>query len=410
MNILYINHYAGSPKHGMEFRPYYLAKAWLALGHKVTIVAANHSHLRQHNPTLTQATLAENIDGIDYLWLKTLSYTSNGLKRVLNIFHFLWALWLTRKRLATSQPDLIIASSTYPLDAIFAHYLAKKTGARWVYEVHDLWPLTPVEVGGMSPYHPFILLLQWAENFAYKKADKVISMLPLAKEHMQAHGMPAANYGLVPNGIQIEEWIGNQSPLEPNLLATLAQYRAQDRFILGYAGGHGLANALTDLLSAMNILQQKQVPIQLVLVGSAPDKAALEQQASSLGLHNVTFLPALPKNQIPAFLGHMDGLYLGWRRLPIYRFGINPNKLFDYMMAKKPIVHAISYGNDTVASAQAGLTCAAEDPSAIALTILQLAKLTPEERLTLGENGQNYVLKHHDYRVLAQHFLDIAFH
>ncbi|MBY0346244.1 MAG: glycosyltransferase family 4 protein, partial [Neisseriaceae bacterium] len=368
----------------------------------------NHSHLRQHNPTLTQATLAENIDGIDYLWLKTLSYTSNGLKRVLNIFHFLWALWLARKRLAANQPDLIIASSTYPLDAIFAQYLSKKTGARWVYEVHDLWPLTPIEVGGMSPYHPFILLLQWAENFAYKKADKVISMLPLANEYMQAHGMPAANYGFVPNGIQIDEWTHNQSPLEAELMTLLAQLRTKPYFILGYAGGHGLANALDDLLKAMSILQENQVSIHLILVGSGPEKVALKQQASSMGLHNVTFLPALPK--IPAFLSQMDGLHLGWRRLPIYRFGINPNKLFDYMMAKKPIVHAISYGNDSVATAQAGLSCPAEDPSAIALTILQLAKLTPEERLTLGENGRNYVLKHHDYRVLAQHFLDLAFH
>ena len=83
----------------------------------------------------------------------------------------------------------MIASSTYPLDTVPAHLIAKSCGARMVYEVHDLWPLTPLELGGMSPRHPFIMLMQWAEDFAYRKADRVVSMLPYAAEHMQRHGM-----------------------------------------------------------------------------------------------------------------------------------------------------------------------------------------------------------------------------
>ena len=50
MNILLINHYAGSPEMGMEFRPYYFAREWVRAGYHVDIVAADYSHLRIRNP------------------------------------------------------------------------------------------------------------------------------------------------------------------------------------------------------------------------------------------------------------------------------------------------------------------------------------------------------------------------
>ena len=50
MNILLINHYAGSPDLGMEFRPYYMAKEWQKAGHHVRIVGGSFSHLRKKQP------------------------------------------------------------------------------------------------------------------------------------------------------------------------------------------------------------------------------------------------------------------------------------------------------------------------------------------------------------------------
>src|SRR5579862_4048776 len=97
-NILYINHYAGSIHHGMEYRPYYLAREWVRQGHTVTIVASSYSHVRQHNPDFNDPSLLpirnlsakhyrqQNIDGINYIWCKTPSYSENGIMRVVNIF------------------------------------------------------------------------------------------------------------------------------------------------------------------------------------------------------------------------------------------------------------------------------------------------------------------------------------
>lgn len=404
MKILYINHYAGSPRHGMEFRPYYLAREWVRAGHEVHIVAADYSHLRQHNPTLAARVVDEDIDGIRYTWCRTPRYDGNGVGRVINIFRFLGRLMgLSGRYMRRWKPDVVIASSTYPLDMVPAAFIAARSGARLVYEVHDLWPLTPVEVGGMNPRHPFVRLLQWAEDFGYRKADTVVSMLPCARDYMEEHGMAPQKYVVVPNGVDVAEWQGEPLPLPDEHESLLDRLHAEGRFVVGYAGGHGLANALDFLLDAASRLQGDNVA--LVLVGDGPDKAALQEYAALQGLTNVHFLPAIAKRAVPAFLARCDALFIGWRKLPIYRFGINPNKLFDYMMAGKPVIHSVEAGNDLVADAGCGLSVVAEDPAAIADAVRAMAALPAAERARMGEAGRAHVLAHHDYAVLARRFL-----
>lgn len=404
MRILYLNHYAGSPKHGMEYRPYYLSREWLKAGDKVNILAASYSHLRQNNPKDLPGLFGEEeIDGIIYSWYATPSYKGNGIKRVLNIFTYLFQVWnMSRFFVNKWTPDVVIASSTYPLDIYPARFLAKHSKARLIFEVHDLWPLTPVEVGGMSRLNPFIWLLQRAENFAYRKADAVVSMLPCAKSYMMEHGMAEEKFHYVPNGIVVSEWENAAAPLPAEHEALLARLKTEGRFVVAYAGGHGLANALDQLLEAAASLGD--VPVSFVLVGQGPDKAALETSARERGLTHVHFLPPVEKAAIPALLARMDALFIGWRKLPIYRFGINPNKLFDYMMAGKPVIHSVEAGNDIVRDADAGISCAAEDPAAIAAAVRQMLALPEEERQRLGANGRRYVLENHDYRVLAKRF------
>ena len=119
MNIVYINHYAGSVYHGMEYRPYYMAREWVRLGHDVTIIAASVSHLRQNNPVIHGNIEEEVLDGIRYLWCRTPSYDGNGVGRVVNIFLFLWRLFSSElESKITKTPDLVIASSTYPRTSI----------------------------------------------------------------------------------------------------------------------------------------------------------------------------------------------------------------------------------------------------------------------------------------------------
>jgi glycosyltransferase involved in cell wall biosynthesis len=401
LNILYINHYAGSPALGMEYRPYYLAREWVRSGHRVQMLAASHSHVRAHQP----APGDDVIDGLAYRWYPTPPYAGNGLGRVMNIASFLRQVWAdTRHWVDHFRPHVVIASSTYPMDIWVARRIARQAGAKLVYEVHDLWPLSPIELTGMSPRHPFALLCQAAEHAAYRDADVVVSMLPKVQEHMASHGLDLRKLHIVPNGITLDEWQGEPEALREDVAQALAAARASGATVVGYAGSMGLPNALDNLLHATALI--KDQPLQFVLVGSGHEQERLMKRVQAQGLKQVCFLPPIPKSQVPSFLAGVDLAFIGWQRVPIYRFGIAPNKLMDYMMARCAVLHAVEAGNDPVAEASAGLTVEPESPTALAQGLLALAALSAQERQAMGERGRQFVLAHHTYPVLAQRFLD----
>ena len=405
MNILYINHYAGGPALGMEYRPYYLAREWVRAGHRVQMLAADFSHVRAQQPPAGDSV----VDGIAYRYYATPPYQGNGLGRVQNIWAFLRAVWRDTPRLVrTFRPDVVIASSTYPMDIWVARRIARRAGARLVYEVHDLWPLSPIELSGMSRRHPFIVLVQAAEDAAYRHADHVVSMLPKVHAYMASRGLDLKKLAIVPNGITLDEWPedgqGSPEPLRADVAAALQAARAAGATVVGYAGSMGVPNALDNLLDAARLLQGTS--LRCVLVGSGHEQARLAQRVADEGLANVQFLPPIPKAQIPGFLAQVDIAYIGWQRVPIYRFGIAPNKLMDYMMARCAVLHAVEAGNDPVAEAGCGLTVPPQDPQAVADGLRRLAALPAAERRAMGERGRAFVLAHHTYPVLAQRFLD----
>ncbi len=405
MRILLINHYAGSVRHGMEYRPYYLAREWVRLGHVVQIVAASQSHVRSVQPAVPGRSLRETVDGVDYLWLETPAYRGNGVGRVANIACFCARLALSAGRLAREfRPDVVVASSTYPKDIWPAHRIARAAGARLVHEVHDLWPLSPIELGGMSPRHPFIRLCQAAEDFACRRADIVVSMLPRVHEHLRAHGLDLRKLHIVPNGVLTDEWDSPGDPLTGELAAHVAEARAAGRVIVGYAGAHGLANALDSLLDAAALL--KGEPFEFVLVGDGAERERLRRRVEREGLASVRLFGPVPKRQIPALLAQVDIAYIGLQRVPIFRFGIAPNKLMDYMMAGCTVLNAIEAGNDPVAESNCGTTVRAESPPAIAAGLRRLAALSVDERAAMGERGRDHVRRHHTWPVLAQRFIE----
>lgn len=403
MNILLLNHYAGSPRHGMEFRPYYLAREWVRMGHRVQVVAGSYSHIRARQPDMAGAPVRDEVlDGIAYRWYATPDYVGNGVGRVRSMLSFLWHLWRDGKALARDfKPDVVIASSTYPMDVWPARRIAGAAGARLVYEVHDLWPLSPMELGGMSRWHPFILWVQMAEDYAYRHADKVVSMLPKAQDYMQSRGMRADKFTHVPNGVDEAEWVA-PAPLAAEVSDRMARMRETGLPIVAYVGTHGLANALDVLLDAACLLAGRA---QILLVGPGPERDRLLGRVRDEGLDNVVMLPSVPKQAVPSLLALVDIAYIGLLPEPLFRFGISPNKLMDYMMAGKPVVCAIKAGNDLVAEAGCGVTVPPGDALAVAQAISQLTALAPAKRAVIGQNGRQFVLKNQTYPVLARRFL-----
>ncbi|MPM02220.1 hypothetical protein SDC9_48465 [bioreactor metagenome] len=403
MNILLINHYAGSPAMGMEYRPYYLAQEWIKAGHNVTIVAATFAHVRTIQPKTDEKFQEEVIDGITYLWVKTPEYHGNGLKRILNMFSFYRKVKSNAAFLAEKyHPDAVIASSTYPMDNYAAHKIAQLAKARHFYEVHDLWPLSPMELGGYKASHPFIKYLQKAEDFAYKHADGIISMLPNTREYMQSRGLDLQKWHYIPNGINTNEW-KDQDQISEELKLKIESIRNNFENIIAYTGSIGIANALHSFAEAATHFQNKQTAF--VIVGKGPEKSNLQKRFSTVG--NLFFIDPVAKQTIPDLLSGFDILYLGLQHQSLFRFGVSPNKLFDYMMAAKPVIQAIEAGNDLVSEAHCGISIEPENPQALVMAIEKMLSMNADQRQQMGDAGRKYVLENHDYSILAIKFLDI---
>jgi glycosyltransferase involved in cell wall biosynthesis len=368
MHILYLAHFAGSPEHGMVHAYYYLAREWLKLGHEVTVVAASYTHPRGSQPEAHNQVTEQWIDGIRYLWVPTCSYKpENHFGRGRNIIQFVTRIWFGR--LPIKKADLVICSSHHPFAIFPAHRLAKKFNSRLVFEVRDLWPLSLIELGDISPFNPFIWLMQKAENYAYRKSDHVVSVLSSSKNYMIEHGMAPDKFSFIPNGVAIPENI--ELPALPAEHQRVLERKDKQAFWLGFAGRINNAVALHHLIEAVSRI--KNTNVKLLILGDGEKKPSLQDLVRQKKLEDrIVFLDAVKKSQVATFLSYMDAVYLGLQRQSLFRFGISPTKLNDYMLAAKPVIYAIDAPDDPVAESGCGISCEAENAEDIAKAIDRL--------------------------------------
>lgn len=404
MNILYIEHYAGSPEKGMEFRPYYLAREWVRMGHRVTIIAGDYSHLRKKNPSAVNDFTTEETDGIEYVWLRTGEYQGNGVKRALTMERFIRKLYFNAAKIAKRwKPDLVISSSTYPLDTYPAQKIAKLAKATYVHEVHDMWPATLYEVGGMSKKHPFVIAMQAGENSAYKHCDKCVSLLPYAESYMREHGLAPGKFVNIQNGIDEDEWEHAEKIPETHE-RFFEEHRGE--FIVGYFGGHALSNALDKSLDVAKKMQKDYPDVTFVFVGDGVEKARLMKRAEDENITNAFFLPPVSKRSVPDLLRHFDCSYMTGLPSPLYRFGLCLNKMYDSMMGGIPVVCAFDAPDTIIRQYGCGIQCEPENENEVIDAIRTIRGMTPEERRSMGAKGREAVMSRFTYKVLAGQFLD----
>ena len=403
--ILLLNHYAGSPEMGMEFRPYYLAREWVKLGYSVRIVAGDYSHLRIKNHRARKDFEEETIDGIQYVWLRTGDYKGNGVRRALTMFRFVGKLWLKAGWIAKEwKPDVVIASSTYPLDTYAAQKIAKKAGARLIHEVHDMWPATLYEMGGMSKHHPFVILMQMAEDSFCKHSDYVVSLLVNAKDYFIRHGMKPEKFRAIVNGVVKEEW-EKEMPVPEAYAGVLRKLKEQGKFIICFFGTHTKFYGLFPLIEAVQNLDSDRITV--VFIGNGWEKKELEKEAKEKHGERFVFLPQVEKTAIPGLLKMTDVLYVGAVQNRLYRFGVCMNKIFDSMMAGKPILYAVAAPNNYIEEYRCGVSVEAGNVEALSAGIMQLYTMSEGKRKKLGSNGRNAVINYFTYEKLAKKFEEL---
>lgn len=402
--IWYVHPYAGGPGIGRYCRPFELGKAWQRAGARALVITASFHHLLDE-PGEHPAHV--DVEGVPYAFLSVPSYRSNGFGRVVNMALFMAQIWRQADRLAQryGRPDLVIGSSPHPYAFLGTHPVARRFGARSVFEVRDLWPLSLIELAGVSPAHPLVRVTAWLERYAYRHADTVVSLLPCSRDYMVEHGLDPACWRYIPNGIEspVVPALGSAQPC----VLTARRWRDEGRITVVYAGAMGPPNYVHSLVDAIDVLRQRGDRIvSAVIVGRGEESASIARQVDELGLGDrVALFEQIPKREIPALLAESDVGYISLRPEPLFRFGVSPNKLFDYMMAGLPVLFAIRAGNDPVADAQCGYSVSPGDKHAIADGLERLASLPAEARREMGERGRTYVREHHGYERLAADYL-----
>jgi glycosyltransferase involved in cell wall biosynthesis len=395
-----VNQYAGSPRHGMEYRHFYLARGLVERGHRAVVISGSRSHLYADPPVVSRPFTLANVGGIEYCWVAGTPYTrAISVGRVVNMAAFALAVELLPTH-RLPRPDAILVSSPSPFPIRVAARWARRFGARLVFEVRDLWPLTLQELGGFSSRHPLVMLMQWLEDYAYRVSDSVISVLPAADRHMIARGMDPAKFRYLPNGIDLDRG-GTSNGVPPAVRERIRP----DAFTVGFVGTLGRANVVETLIDAARLLPPD--PFQVLIVGHGAEAEQLIARAADAP--NVAFAGPVPKDRVPSVLALLDACYVGYRNHALYRFGVSPNKLYDYMAAGRPVLFAAAAANQPVREADCGCTVAPEDPVALADAIRSLAARPPAERARLGANARAYVERHHSYERLAGELAEILF-
>jgi len=401
-NIWILNQYTGSPYHGMNYRSYYLAKGLIKEGERVTIFSGSYSHLFSKLPKIDGLFTKEKIDNIDYIWVKTPKYkSSKSIGRIVNMLSFMFKLFLFNTK-ELKKPDVIIVSSLSLFPIINGYLWSKKFKTKLIFEIRDLWPQTLIELGNVSKNHPLVLFLGFFEKFGYKRANYVVSLLANAKEYMVSRGMSEDKFVYIPNGITLDE-VENAEPLNKDVLNLLPK----DKFLVGYVGTIGIANALDYLLESAKKLKENK-DIHFVIVGQGSEKDRLKEFVQNNSLDNVTFIDPIPKRKVQSMLKNLDVCYIGLKKEPLFKYGVSPNKLFDYMYSAKPVLYAIDSGEQNIVKdAKCGVCAKAEDSTSIKEAILKLYQMDKKERELMGKNGREYVVKHHSYDNLAKKYQEL---
>jgi len=402
VNIWIICQYAGSLRHGMNYRPYFFGREFMTAGHRVVVVSGAYSHQFVELPRTTGRYTLESVDGLDYVWVRVPRYSgSSDPKRVLSWFSFFAAIPGLAK-LVLPKPEVIVVSSPVPYPIWPAARLSRRFGAALAFDVRDIWPLSLTALGGYSTRHPFIRLTQAAEDFAYRRSDLVISALPGALEHMAGRGLDPAKFEWISNGID-PVLLENGDPLDPETEAALEG----DCLHLCYAGSFHARNTAAVFVEAAVLLQERGVSFTMWFVGKdAGGKDSLVDLARDRGCDNIRFLDPIKRSSMQALLGRMDICLAATRDSPLYRYGISLTKIFDYMLARKPVVLSTGAAGDIVASGGFGIVSPPEDPAAAAEAVMSIAAMDKKSRAAMGASGRKILLSKYTYKVLARRWLD----
>jgi glycosyltransferase involved in cell wall biosynthesis len=390
MRILYLHQYFMTRSGIGGTRSYEFARRFAARGHEVSMVTAAAPGEEQRR----------NVDGIDVIGVSAgfsdyVTGTKLGYpRRVLEFARFAVAATLTGLR--QPRPDVIYATSPPLTMALPALAAARRHRAPLVFEVRDLWPEAPIQMGALT--NPLLKrLARWLERYVYRHAAHVIALSPGMREGVIAAGTPPEKITLVPNASDLELF-------SPDIDGSEFRERLGlgDRFVCTYFGTMGEANDLTQVIDAAALMDDD---VRFVLHGDGKRRHALEELAG--GVSNVVFSDPLPdKESVAQLAAASDVCMTIYKNVPIL-YTCSPNKLFDTFAAGRPaIVNTPGWLEQLVEENEAGVYVRPADAADLADRVAFLRD-NPELVERYGRNARKLAETEFSRDMLAERALGV---
>jgi glycosyltransferase involved in cell wall biosynthesis len=314
MRLLYLHQYFKTPEEGGAIRSYYIGQALVEAGHEVVMLSS------WNGPRLK----IEKVGGMQVHYLPV-PY-SNHMGVLGRSKAFLQYLRLARRQIDALLPaDLVYATSTPLTIGLLALYGRWRHKIPYVFEVRDLWPEAPIQLGVLRN-KVLIRGLRRLEQTLYQKASAVVALSPGIAEGIRRSHADAPVY-LAPNMADCQYF----EPL-PKAAELVAQWGLEGKFVISYTGAAGLANQLESLIDAARACQGAGLPVHFLVAAEGARLEALKAQAA--GLQNVLFLPYGTKEAVKRYLAVSDAFYVSFGPQPVLE-SCSPNKFFDGLAAGK---------------------------------------------------------------------------
>ena len=315
------------------------------------------------------------------IWRSVWVPPSSGMpSRVISWCAYAFTAFL--RGLLVRRPDVVYASSPQLLAGLAGLALARIRRSHFVLEIRDLWPQVLVDMGILASSSRVTRSLRSLEALLYRQAETIVVMAPGVQDHLASRGLEG-KLRLIPNGADPEHFdvIASRDRLRERL--------GLHGFVVAYTGAHGRANGLDLLLDAAASVAPVAPQVCFLLVGDGPLKADLQARTLREGLTNVRFMGPVSKSRMPELLAAVDvGLHV-LADVPLFRYGVSPNKLYDYMAAGLPVItNTEGEVGELVRQAHAGLAVA---PDGIGPAVVQMASATPDQLEKWGRSASEYV-------------------
>lgn len=393
MKIIYIHQYFIQPSEPGGNRSYWIAKELVKRGHQVAMITSAN---KLHEPSRI------DVDGIDVAYVNNPAYDNS-----MSVSKKLWAFVAFIKnacKVAAKEKDvdIVFATSTPLTVGAIALWLKSRKKWRYVFEVRDLWPEFPIEIGAIK--NDFVIwILRKFEKRIYDKSEHVVALSPGMKEGVMKAGIPEEKVSMIPNMSKPDMFY----PHEPNV--EIAKQFGIDltKFNVIHFGSMGRANGLQYIIEAAKFLKEKDDDsVRFVFMGSGATEPAIKQLAEDYGLKNVQFLGNHKMGVVAEVVNCCDASITTFLNLPVLKTN-SPNKLFDSLSAGKPIiVNSAGWTKDMVEKDGCGFFVDPDNPADLAEKLL---KYKGEENTLKrwGENARRLSLEVYDKDILASKVADV---